>query len=716
MEKKWYEKDFRRNLVDMHITAFDETFLSEFNPKKYVETVAKSNVNALLFYANSHVGYCNWPTNMGSKHPNLNGRDFVGDIINECKKRGIDVSLYYSIVFSNWAIETHPEWEAKKSNGEPIYGLNNPRYRIACLNNEEYRQFTKDQVQELCKAYDFKGIWYDMTFWPGICYCDSCKKRYKAETGKEIPLVVDWRDKEWIAFQRKREEWLNEFAAFTTKAVKDIKPDVTVTHQCASYLAGWSLGANIDFSYHTDFMAGDLYGNKYYQTFYSKLYDGLTENKPFEYMASRCVNLGNHTLSKEIVELEATALTAIANGGAFLFIDAIDPSGDVHPRTYEAMAEVNNIIEKVEPFLGGDMIFDTAIYHSTSSRIPLLQKGEADTIDTKLSLDYDLGAEKEFNPDIRTIVKKSLSNVPTNHSMLCTDISKVLIEHNIPFGVITKKTIDKLEDIKLLILPEVVVLDSEEIDKIKSFVSGGGKILATRNTSIYDPAGPLEGFGLEEVFGAKYAGNQPDLNSYMTPTSAGQELLNPYTKEMPLCIRLDFQTKVTLMEGAEVLATYTPPYGNQAEPLKFASIHSNPPVDTTNEPTIIRNKFGKGESIYITGNMNVRFAELSNVFCRLLDSMVDWNKQLITNAPKPVEITIFDHVANDNYLVHLVNFQETLPNIPVHDIEVTVRVEHEPKEVRLLMDGRKIKFDYSDGYVRFEIEELETYQLVSIKY
>jgi hypothetical protein len=37
MDQQWYTNSFRRNLVDMHIDDWDDSFLSEFDPKAYCD-------------------------------------------------------------------------------------------------------------------------------------------------------------------------------------------------------------------------------------------------------------------------------------------------------------------------------------------------------------------------------------------------------------------------------------------------------------------------------------------------------------------------------------------------------------------------------------------------------------------------------------------------------------------------------------------------------
>ena len=59
---KWYQRSYRRNLVDMHITDWDERFLSQFDPQHYVDTVCLAHPTAAMVYAHSHVGHCYYPT------------------------------------------------------------------------------------------------------------------------------------------------------------------------------------------------------------------------------------------------------------------------------------------------------------------------------------------------------------------------------------------------------------------------------------------------------------------------------------------------------------------------------------------------------------------------------------------------------------------------------------------------------------------------------
>ena len=74
----------------------------------------------------------------------------------------MDVIVYYSLIYNNWAYEKYPEWRMKDINGVCSCDMGS-RYGLCCPNNMEYREFVYAQIEEFCSVYEFEGI-LDMTF------------------------------------------------------------------------------------------------------------------------------------------------------------------------------------------------------------------------------------------------------------------------------------------------------------------------------------------------------------------------------------------------------------------------------------------------------------------------------------------------------------------------------------------------------------------------
>jgi len=97
----------------MHIDDWDERFLSQLEPKGYVELLKEANVSTAMIYATSHIGHCYFKTKTGHMHRGIKGRDITGELIELCHKEGMNVVIYYSLIYNNWAYDNHPEWRMK---------------------------------------------------------------------------------------------------------------------------------------------------------------------------------------------------------------------------------------------------------------------------------------------------------------------------------------------------------------------------------------------------------------------------------------------------------------------------------------------------------------------------------------------------------------------------------------------------------------------------
>ena len=67
-DNKWFQKSYRRLLVDMHIPDWNEEFLKDFSPDNYAEMMKLANIDTAEIYAGNCLGLCFWPTNIGVRH------------------------------------------------------------------------------------------------------------------------------------------------------------------------------------------------------------------------------------------------------------------------------------------------------------------------------------------------------------------------------------------------------------------------------------------------------------------------------------------------------------------------------------------------------------------------------------------------------------------------------------------------------------------------
>ena len=232
----WMKSCYSRLLIDNHITDQRSEFMSRFEPEQYAEMVRLAGVESAMVYACDHNGNCYYPTRCGHIHANLNGRDIFGETVALLNRAGVAAVAYYTVIYHNHSAVSHPEWRMRSINGAESSG----RYHFSCPNSGGYREFARRQLEEIA-AYPVSGIFIDMTFWPLVCTCDSCRTAYRAAAGEEIPEIIDWCDPCWVRFQRWRERSMAEFGAMLTDHVKSIRPELTVAHQFSPVLHGWFL-------------------------------------------------------------------------------------------------------------------------------------------------------------------------------------------------------------------------------------------------------------------------------------------------------------------------------------------------------------------------------------------------------------------------------------------------------------------------------------------
>ena len=694
MQKPWYQTARRRNVVDMHITDWREGFLSEVDPRRYVELLKRCGLQSTVLYANSHVGLCCYPTQVGRMHPGLRGRDVFGAILERCQRNGIAVVGYVSLIFDCWAYNTHPDWRIIRADGKG--GAEGNRYGVCCPNSP-YRDYAVALADELCRNYPVDGIRFDMTFWPGVCYCPHCRRRYAAEIGGELPTVIQWDDPKWVLFQRQREQWLNEFAALTTASVKRVRPQASVEHQASTFPASWVMGVTVDLAKHNDFLEGDFYGGALQGSFVKKLLHNLTPKRPCGFETSCALTLGDLVTLKSQALLTCKAFSAVAHDAAFIFIDSVDPVGTLNPAVYRRMRAVFRQTAPYDAYSGGTLCQDVGLYFSTESKFSFAQNGK-----TPLEIDA--------------------WNAAMPHLEAVMGVARTLIQHHIPFGVVTRANLDHLAKYRVLILPDVLMMSKREAEAIRDYVRRGGAIYASKHTSAFRSDGAkLDDFMLADVFGASYRGETAHSLTYVAPTPAGSRLLADCTVQHPLCEH-GTQMRARSHRKAQVLGTLVLPYTDPADASRFVSIHCNPPgiAPKSDADAIVFNRFGKGRSIYVGGQLErENYEPHQKTFLNLLHALL--LRQPLTfeaDAPKVVEIVAFHQADRRRYIFSLLNFQEELPNVPVSGIRLRVRLGRGRKLQRAILLPKEKPLTCSVGgrVVTVAVPRLETFHMLAVEY
>ena len=490
----------------------------------------------------------------------------------------------------------------------------------------------------------------------------------------------------WVVFQRRREVWLGEFAAIATDTVRKLRPRASVEHQSSTYPANWVMGVNRPLIRHNDFLQGDFYGDSWQGSFVRKLLENLTPHRPSGFETSFSIELADHTAMKSEALLEAKAAAAITDSAAFIFIDAIDPIGTLNPKVYDRMGRIFHRLMPYYQELGGNRVAEIAVYYSLDSKFDFAGNG------------------------------RPVGSADTNdaHTRSATAVTRALGSHHLPFTVVDKASLARLSDHKLLILANVNMMDDDEADLIRKWVRDGGTLLVTGWTSLVDTRGRLrQDFALGDVLGVTL--KQASWSAwphYIAPTREAEADFGDFSAMYPAFARTTGQEiAIRPASSGRVLATTTLVWP-APDASRFSSIHSNPPWQATSRPEVVLNLFDKGKAIYCASPIET-IEPLSDTIVRLVRRL-QTGFSFEAQAPAAVELTLFHQPELHRYRLTMVNFQKDLPNIPIEQIPVRLRLREKVHRIVLLPGNQVLPYTEHEGVVQFTAPRLETLAMIAI--
>jgi hypothetical protein len=685
----WPDESYRRFSVDIHVPDWDPALLSDFDAAQYVDCMARAGVQALIHYAKSHVGLCLWRTELSRMHGAMGERDFFGEVVAECRKRSIHPLAYFSLIYDNWIFETNPDWRVVRSNGK----VDDSRYGLVCPNSA-YPEYVFACIREIAGRYDIDGVFFDMTFWPGVCYCRHCEARFRREQDLPLPHVVNWDDPAWRAFQRSREAWMLEFAKSCTRVVKETRPGITVNHQYSTALHSWQLGVPLELTEACDYVGGDFYGGPAQHSLACKLFNSVTRSRPFEFHTSRTRILTDHVTVKPIPELCTEAFVATLHSAALWFVDYINADGTLNPDAYDFLGGVSARRAAYEPYLGGQLLADVAIYFDKNSL---------------------------YNPNeqgVEVHELKAADQCP--HRDAVAGAARILQAAHIPFGVVTNATLGQLGRYRAVIVPNVLEMTAEQAELFRKFVAAGGVLLASGPSSLDRMAEGGPRFLLEDVLGVRYAGVEGTKITYVTPRD--RKLLKTVWPQDhvshagPMVI-------AEALAGTETLAFVTLPF---VEPevgknigSRFTAIHSDPPaLAPLTAPGVTVRKFRKGWAVWMAAPFEMRDEKVNHdMLVHLLRRVLHGPFRFEVDTHPAVEMTLFHQPERKRMRAGLLNLQRQLPQIPVGaKVRVLLPEERLAKRVLLLPENVPVPFVQEGDFARFEVAPFDTLAMLAIDY
>ena len=708
-------------------TRWGQTNITEKDPLSYdIEWWRghwkKTQVQGVIINAGGIVAY--YPTKIPLHYQArfLQGRDLFGELCRAAHNDGIAV---FARMDSNRANEdfykAHPDWFAIDANNKPYRA---DELYISCINSPYYREHIPSILTEIWNLYRPEG--FTDNSWSGlgrnsICYCENCQRDFFNKTGKQIPRTKNWDDqvyRQWIkwSYEKRLEIW--DLNNRTTKAVggrnciwsgmnsgsisnqgatfRDFKEIckradiIMLDHQARSDNSGFQNLADVGKIIH------GIFG-----------WDKLIPNSMAMYQAGRPTF---RIATKPPQEAQMWMIEGIAGG--------IQPWWH-HISAYH---EDRRMYHTAEPVVK----WHKANEEYLINRQPVATVGvvwSQDNSDFYGRDDVESKVEQPWRGIVHALVRARIPYLPVHADYIDRDASMF----------------------NLLILPNVGSLSSEQAESVKRFVSKGGNLFATGETSLYNEWGDeLKDYALSNLFKAhvdkgekknrwttntlhSYLRLQPEIrkNIYGPKTGAEPEIngeRHAVLKGFEQTDILPFGgilTPLQLDSGTNTLMTFIPEF--PVYPPETAWMRE----PKTNIPGLIIHTLSKGSRVaFMPADIDRQFARYNLPdHGNLLANIIRWAAKddfpISVTGPGLIDCNLYKQ--SGRMIIHLVNltnaatWRQPLDEfIPVGPITVKVKL---PEDVngefpKLLVSGQRIVAEVSDGWSRFQIASILNHELV----
>jgi hypothetical protein len=681
----WFDKPMR----------WAQLTLVEDDPAKYdlnfwLDYFRRIHADAACLSAGGCVAYYPTKVPLHYKTPWMKGGDPFGDLVAGCRKLNMAVIARTDPHAARQDVyDAHPDWIAVEADGKKRRHWASPELWVTCALGPYNFDFMTQVTREIVSLYKVDGIFSNRWAGSGMCYCEHCKENFHKASGMDLPRTTNPHDpsrRAYMAWHQQRlfELWhlwdaeirkINPAACYipnsgggaladlNMKIIGETAPILFADRQARSGLAApWANGKN---------------GKEYRSTMGRKPIGGIFSVGVEEtYRWKDSVQSGP--------EVRLWALDGVANGLRPWFTKF---SGTLHDKRWlQPVEELYTWLHRNERYLRNER--------------PLARVGMVYSQQTA----QFYGAERA-----RQKVE--------DHTL---GYYQALIEARIPFEMVHDQLLDAahIDQFKVLIFPNIAALSNTQCRQIREYVSRGGSIVATHETSLYDENGARRSdFGLADLFGASFDGavDARMQNSYLT--LSGPHPLLAGLEDAPRIIN-GVSRVHTRGSYPNPPLTLIPSYPD----LPMEEVY--PRVEKTDIPEVFLRESGKSRVVYFPWDIDRTFWDvLSPDHGKLLRNAVDWAagepRPVTVTGPGTLDVTIWQQ--KDSITVHLVNLTNAMMMkgpirefIPIPPQKVTIRLAARPKAVHLLVSGAQPTTQYANGALTLTAPSILDHEVIAL--
>jgi len=704
-QKPWYLTTYR----------WGQTNLTEDDPVKcdlnfWRRQWKETKVQGVIVNCGGIVAY--YPSKYGLQYRAkfLGDRDFYKEFSDAAREEGIKVVARMDINRATKEFyDAHPDWFCVDKQGKPI--TSQDRY-FSCVNSGYYKEFIPAVLTEIIEKYHPVG--FADNSWKGlgrktVCYCDNCRKKFKEDSGLELPEQVSWEDatyREWVrwSYKCRTENW-DLFNETTKRVGGEDCLWLGMLHADPANLSG-GFGDLYELCKRSQIIFSDHQSRDMLNGFEQNSLNGALLRMASEEYVLVPESMANYVRGDRSFRLAANP----AEETRMWMIDGI--AGGISPWYHHVGGGLNDRRQFKIPV----PVFN---WHSRHDQYLYNRRDLAN-----VGLVWN-----QTNADFygRDDIKEKVS-------LPWRGFCHALVKARIPFLPINASDIAKYSDrLSTLILADMAILSDEQIETVCDFVKHGGNLIMTGITATLDGDGnPSGNDRLWKLLGLKLTGEKTgafgkvntDWEHYSTHTYFR---LPPQRHEILAGFEdtdiIPFGGGLHIVESTgrlEPLASFIPAF--PIYPPEFSWIHEESP----DVKTIFAGEFESGSRVVYFA------ADIDRCFGRgalpdhgnLLANAVKWASggtlPIKVEGPGFIDCKLYRQ--DDRIIVHLVNLSGC--NIsgycdeyfPVGPVTVTVNSQNiNASSALLTVSGGKIPVSSSDGTVVFQVDRIVDHEMVVLE-
>ncbi|MGH9657202.1 MAG: alpha-amylase family protein, partial [Bryobacteraceae bacterium] len=481
----WFDKPMRWAQL-----VFTEDDPGKYDSKFWLDYFKRTHSDAACLAGGGYMAFYPTKIPLHRRSKYLGDRDPLGELVKGCRALGMYVVARTDPHAAHQELaDAHPDWIAVDAQGAKRRHWANPELWVTCALGPMNFEFMTQVNSEIVRMYGVDGIFSNRWAGHGQCFCEHCRKNFKAFSGHDLPRWSDPQDPARRAYIVWHEQRLFELWKLWDLEIRKINPN-------ARFIPNSGGGALSELDMRTvgemaDILFADRQARRGVMAPWAngkngKEYRAALGKKPIGGIFS--VGIEEPYRWKDSVqtaeEIRLWAADGIANGLRPWFTKFNGKPYD--KRWLKPVEELYNWHHRNERYLRNEenLARVAVVFSQQTARF--------------------YGGEQA-----RAKVEDAINGV-----------YQALMESRIPFEMVHDRKLERenIDRFKTLVLPNIAAQSDAQCRQIGDFVKRGNSIVATHETSLYNEWGERRAnFGLTEIFGARFEGKiEPRMqNAYI---------------------------------------------------------------------------------------------------------------------------------------------------------------------------------------------------------